>query len=78
MRHNPYNYGKTQTFQIYGFLKYFGGSTNPYNSRNMGRVNSHNTGKYGEKNIPKLWVSQMFWMKQKSMQFPKYGKSEFS
>ena len=34
-------YGKTQTFQIYGFLKYFGCSKNPYNSQNMGKVNSH-------------------------------------
>ena len=23
------------------------------------------------------WVSQIFWVKQKPMQFPKYGKSEF-
>ena len=43
-------YGKTQTFQIYGFLKYFGWSRNPYNSENLGKVNFHNTGKkYGKK-----------------------------
>ena len=29
-------YGKTQTFQIYGFLKYFRGSRNQYNFQNMG------------------------------------------
>ena len=41
-------YGKTQTFQIYGFLKYFGWSRNPYNSQNMGKVNLHSTGKVRE------------------------------
>ena len=35
--------GKTQTFQVYGFLKNFGWSRNPYNSQNMGNLNSHNT-----------------------------------
>ena len=35
-------------------------------------------GKYGKKeNIPYCWVSKIFWVKQKSIQFPKYGKSEF-
>ena len=43
-------YGKTETFQIYGFLKYFGWSRNPYNSQNLGKVNFHNTGKVWEKN----------------------------
>ena len=43
-------YGKTQTFQIYGFLKYFGWCRNPYNSSNLGKVNFHNTGKVWEKN----------------------------
>ena len=48
-------YGKTQTFQIYGFLKYFGLSRNPYNSQNMGKVDFHSTGKMWENtNIPKL------------------------
>ena len=42
-------YGKTQTFQIYGFFKYFGWSRNPYNSQNLGKVNFHNTGKVWEK-----------------------------
>ena len=41
-------YGKTQTFQIYGFLKYFGCSKNPYNSQNMGKVNLLSTGKVRE------------------------------
>ena len=34
--------------------------------------------KYGEKaNIPYGWVSKIVWVKQKSIQFPKYRKSEF-
>ena len=34
--------------------------------------------KYGKKaNILKCWVAQIFWVKQKSIQFPNYGKSEF-
>ena len=71
-------YGKRQTFQIYGFLKYFEWSRNPYNSQNIGKVNFHNRGKVWEKtNIQKLWVSQIFLVKQKSIQFPKYGKIEF-
>ena len=41
-------YEKTQTFQIYGFLKYFGWSRNPYNSQNMGKVNFHSTEKVWE------------------------------
>ena len=43
-------YGKTQTFQIYGFLKYSGWSRNPCNSQNLRKVNFHNTGKVWEKN----------------------------
>ena len=39
---------KTQTFQICGFLKYFGWSRNPYNSQNMGKVNFHSTEKVWE------------------------------
>ena len=71
-------YGKTQTFQIYGFLKYFGCSKNPYNSQNMGKVNSHSKEKIWENtNILKLSVSEIFPMIQKSMQFPKHGKSGF-
>ena len=70
-------YWNTQTFQIYGFLKYFGWSRPPYNYQNMGNMNSHDTRKVWEKtNIPKLWFSQIFWVKQKSIQCPKYGKSE--
>ena len=41
-------YGKTQTFQIYGFLKYFEWSRNPYNAQNMGKVNLHSTWKVWE------------------------------
>ena len=37
----------------------------------MGKVNSHNMEKVWEKpNIPKLWVSQIFWVKQKSITVP--------
>ena len=42
-------HGKTQTFQIYGFLKTFELNRNPYNSQNMRKVNSHNTGRVWEK-----------------------------
>ena len=108
-------YGKTQTFQIYGFPKNFGWSRNPYNSQNMGKVNSYKYGKsMGKKtNIPKflkyfgwsrnpyntqnmekvnsnskekIWentniskfsASENFRLMQKSMQFPKHGKSGF-
>ena len=45
-------YGKTQTFQSNRFLKYFGWSRNPYNSQNMGKVNSHN--------MEKVWEKQTF------------------
>ena len=70
--------GKTQTFQSYGFLKYFGLHRNRYNSQNMGKVDFHSTGKVREnKNIPKLCVSQIFWVKLKSIQFLKHGKSGF-
>ena len=34
-------YGKTQTFQSYKFLTYFMWGIDPYNSENMGKVNSH-------------------------------------
>ena len=51
-------YGKTQTFQIYGFLKYFRSSRNPYNSQNMVKVDFHSTGKvWKNTNISNLWVS---------------------
>ena len=46
--HNTGKVWKTQTFQIYEFLKYFGRNRNPYNSQNMGKVNSHSTGKVRE------------------------------
>ena len=42
-------YGKKkQTFQSNGFLKCFGWSWNPYNSQNMGKVNSHSKEKIWE------------------------------
>ena len=44
----------------------------------MGKVDFHSTGKVWENTkISNLWVSQKFWVKRKSIQFPKYGKSEF-
>ena len=67
-------YRKTQTFQIYRFLKCFGCRRNPYNSQNIGKVDFHNTGKVWENtNIPRLCVSQIFWVKLKPTQFPKHG-----
>ena len=69
-------YGKTQTFQSYGFLTYFMCGINTYNSQNMRKVNSHSKEKIWENmNISKLRVSGIFCLKQKSMQFPKYRKS---
>ena len=39
-------------------------------------MNSHNAGKVCEKiNISKLWISQIFRVKKKSMQFQKHRKS---
>ena len=38
----------------------------------MGKVDFHSTEKVWENtNIPKLWVSQIFWVTQKSIQFKK-------
>ena len=60
------------------FLKCSGWSRNSYNSQNMGKVNSHSKEKIWENtNILKLSVSEIFPMIQKSMQFPKHGKSGF-
>ena len=71
-------YGKKQTFQSNGFFKYFGWSKNSYNFQNMGKVNSHSNEKIWENtNISKLSVSEIFCLKQKSMQFPKHRKSGF-
>ena len=72
-------YGKKKkTFQSNGFLKCFGWSWNPYNSQNMGKVNSHSKEKIWEDtHISKLIVSKIFCLKQKSMQFPKHGKKWF-
>ena len=44
----------------------------------MGKVDLHSMKKAWENtNISNLWVSEIFWVKQKPIQFPKYGKSEF-
>ena len=71
-------YGKTQTFQSYGFLTYFIYGINTYNSQNMRKVNSQSKEKIWEStSFSKLSVSEIFRLKQKSMQFPKHGKSGF-
>ena len=71
-------YGKTQTFQSYGFLTYFMCGINTYNSQNMRKVNSHSKEKIWENtNISKLRVSGIFYLKQKSTQFPTHGKCGF-
>ena len=41
-------YGKTQTFQIYGFFKYFGLSRNPQKSQYIGKVIPIVREKYGK------------------------------
>ena len=67
---------KKQIFQSVGFLNCFGWSRNPYNSQNMGKVNLHSKDKIRENtNISKLRVSGIFCVKQRSMQWTKYGKS---
>ena len=38
-------YGKTQSYR---FLTYFMRGINPYNSQNMGKINSHSRKKYGK------------------------------
>ena len=46
--HSTEKYRKTQAFQIFGCLKYFGWSRNPYDSQNMGKVSLRITGKVWE------------------------------
>ena len=71
-------YQKTQKLHNYVFLKYFSRSKNPHNFHNTGTVNPHYTGKlWDNTNIPKVWVSYIFRVKQKPIQFRKHGKSEF-
>ena len=71
-------YGKTQTFQSYGFLTYFIYGINTCNSQNMRKVNSQSKEKIWEStSFSKLSVPEIFRLKQKSMQFPKHGKSGF-
>ena len=81
-------YRKTQTFQIYGFLEYFGWSRNPHNSQNMGKVAFHSMGKLWEStNIPKSCFSNIVgaaeintvpktWEKWISIVGEKYGKTQ--
>ena len=49
---------------VNGFLKCFGWSRNPYNSQNIGKVNSHSKEKIWENaHISKLIVSEIFCLK---------------
>ena len=51
-------YVKKQTFESYGFLKYFGWSRNPYSSKNIEKVDYHSTGKVWQNtSISNLWIS---------------------
>ena len=71
-------YGKTQIFQIYGFLKNFGWSRNPYNFQNMGKVNSQRKEKIREKpNISKLSVSEFFAWCRNPCRSRNMGKKDF-
>ena len=77
---NPCSFGNVGKVDFHGMGKVWknGWSRNPYNSQNMGDMNSHNIVKVQEKNKhSKVWVSQIFSVKQKAIEFPKYGKSEF-
>ena len=68
-------YGKTQTFQSNGFLKYFGRSRNPYNSKNMGKVNLHSTGKVKESTEIShrlRYLADLEFMRTHGMEFPKF------
>ena len=44
-------HGKTQTFKNFGFLKHFLWSRNLYNFQNIGKLNSHSTGKFEKTQI---------------------------
>ena len=71
-------YGKTQTFQSYGFLTYFMCGINTCNSQNMRKVNSHSKEKIWENmNISKLRVSGIFLLEAEIHAVPKHWKSEF-
>ena len=62
------NDGKTQIFQRFEFLSYFtllyfAGNRNPYNLKNTEKLSSHCKGNVWENtNIPKLWVSYIFYV----------------
>ena len=47
---------------MYGFLKYFGRSSNPYNPFNTGNVNSHKREVY-EKTFESCGFLKYFWVK---------------
>ena len=56
--HNMGKVCEKQTFESFVFLKYFGCSRNPYNSKNIENGDYHGTGKVWENtNISNLWVS---------------------
>ena len=59
-------------------LTYFSWSRNPYNFRNVRKLNFHSTGKLWENtNVSKVWVSYIFYVKQKSILYWKHGKMNF-
>ena len=68
--------GKHKHLKFMGFLNISDEAEIHAIHKKMGKVNSHSKGKIRENtNISKLRVSGIFCLKQKSMQFPKYGKS---
>ena len=68
--------GKHKHLKFMGFLNISDEAEIHTIHKKMGKVNSHSKGKIRENtNISNLRVSGIFCLKQKSMQFPKYGKS---
>ena len=70
-------YGKTQTFQIYGFLKYFSWSISPHNSQNMGKVDSHSMGKVWENKHYKVMFLKYFGWSWNRYSSQNMGKVDF-
>ena len=79
---NPHSKGNiwenTNISKVKCFWNFCAWNRNPCSSQNIEKLDFHYTGKIWENtNIPKCWISQIFWVKQKSIEFPKYGISEF-
>ena len=56
-----HKYSKDLVFLYIPYYSILAWHRNPYNSENMGKLNSHSKGKVWENtNIPKLWVSYIF------------------